>query len=217
MILIGYGGIILGIFFCVFCPFWIARASDRKDRFYGVFSLIGACVILFCGILIVSYENDILFFAPKKEAINTQIDIDPEIVEASSVLYLFNDAINYQTTSIDIVNLLGNPYKEHVYTGSYIMNYRSGSSQYTLNKRSATGITAHFNKSGEKGKIRSIAWQYEVRDTAMYYELLDYLTLILGEPMKQTGYFDDDILTADWAGYHLECNDYRVSLDREFN
>lgn len=39
------GGLIC-IFGCIYCPFWIKKAENAKDRFYGIFSLIGSLIML---------------------------------------------------------------------------------------------------------------------------------------------------------------------------
>ena len=210
-----YFTLIIAIIGCIFCPFWIAHPKNNEDRFYGIFSLFGSILMLCLSIFLISYNNDILFFSQKEENINVVIDIDTSTVEESSILYFFNENINYKTTSNNIEALLGGNFKENSDSGSYSMRYST--TEYTLNNIKSDYILAYFNKSGEKGKIRSITWQYEQSNTQLYYELLDYLTeSVLGEPTsKETSSFGT--LTADWPGYHLECNDYRVSFGREFN
>lgn len=207
--------LIIAIFGCIFCPFWIARPKNNKDRFYGVFSLFGSILMLCISIFIISYNNDILFFSQKKENINVVIDIDTSIVEDSSVLYFFNEDINHKINSNDIEILLGYDFEEHSETGYYSMIYTT--SQYTLNNIKSDYISAEFNKSGDSGKVRSVTWSYGQSDSQLYYELLDYLTeYVLGKPKsKETTSFGT--LTADWSGYHLECNKYRIIFQRNFN
>ena len=53
-------------------------------------------------------------------------------------------------------------------------------------------------------------------DKQLYNEVLAYLSTILGQPEKQD-VLSMGILTADWPGFHLECNDYRVAFERVFN
>lgn len=210
--MLGYILLLLGVLSCIFCPYWITHAKDERDRRYGIFSMVGACIMLFCGIYIVSYENDILFFAQKQEYIDAKIDIDPAIVEPSSVLYLFDD-INHQMTSIDMRELLGEPYKETNDTGGYTMKYWI--TDYTLNGKGCNFLYVDFNKSGEKGKIRGVRWVYEWGSTKLYFDSLDYLKTILGEPEVQSP-SDSDELSAKWPGYQLYCTDDCVGFAREF-
>lgn len=206
--------LIISILGCIFCFFWIKNPSDNKNLRRGIFSMCGSIFMLVIGVFLISFNNDILFFAQKAEDINVTIDIDESIVEESSILYVFRDYINSDTTSDDVEGLFGHSYTENSSTGSYSMRYFT--SKYTLNGVEADYIFAYFNKSGPNGKIRSIAWQYEKPDTQFYDELLDYLSLMLGEPKEQAT-SSSGTLTSDWPGFHLECNDYRVSLGRKFN
>lgn len=160
----------------------------------------------------ISYSTDTLFFAPKKENINVNIELDPNKVESSSILYFFQDNISSTTNSNDVISILGTSTKSDSSLGAYSIRYST--SKYTLDEIKSDYIFAYFNKAGEKGKIRSIAWQYEKSDKAVYDELLNYLIEILGEPTSQST--ETETLTADWPGYHLECNSNRIHFAREF-
>lgn len=209
-----YVTLTIGILGCIFCFFWIKNPQDNKDRNRGILSMAGSVVMLAIGVYLISFYNDILLFRRTPEAINATIDIDEAIVEESSILYVFRDHINGDTISDDVERLFGHLYTEDSSPGSYSMRYST--SKYTLNGVEGDYIFAYFNRSGPKGNIRSIAWQYEKEDIQLYNDLLDYLSLMLGDPKKQDT-SSMETVTADWAGFHLECNDYRVSFSREFN
>ena len=205
--------LILAVIGCVFCTFWIKNPRNKRDRVYGIFSFCGSIVLLTVSILLISYNNDILFFSQKAEYKNVTIDI-PQNTEKSSILYFFNDNINNNITSNVVEDLLGQNYQENSSSGSYSMRYST--SEYTLNGVASEYIFVHFNKQGERGKIRSITWQYENPDKQLYNELLEYLTEILGKPIKQEVSSRGKI-TAEWIGFHLEYNSYRISFGRVFN
>ena len=205
--------LILAVIGCVFCSFWIKNPRNKRDRVYGIFSFCGSIVLLTASIFLISYNNDILFFSQAAEYKNVTIDI-PQNTEKSSILYFFNDNINNNITSNVVEDLLGQNYQENSSSGSYSMRYST--SEYTLNGVRSEYIFVHFNKQGERGKIRSITWQYENSDKQLYNELLEYLTEILGKPIKQE-VSSRGTITAEWIGFHLEYNSCRVSFGRVFN
>lgn len=209
-----YAGLILSLIMCFFCPFWIKNSRDKNDRFYAIFSMFGGLCLLTISVFIISFNNDILFFSQKEEHINAKINIDSTITEESSILYFFDEYINNQTKSNNIEHILGQSYIEDSSSGSYSMRYMT--SEYTLKNIKCDYIFAYFNKSGQNGKIRSIAWQYKHCNPNLYYEFLDYLIIMLGEP-KSTNISSYGTLEANWLGYHLECNDYTISFSRIFN
>lgn len=209
-----YAILILSLVICLYSPFWIKNSRNKKDCLYGIFSLLGGFLLLAISIYLISFNNDVLFFAPKKENINAKINIKQSITEDSSILYFFDECIDSNTKSNNIEQVLGQNYIERSSTGSYSMRYTT--SKYTLNNIKCDYIFAYFNKSGANGKIRSIAWQYEHYDPNLYYEILNYLIIMLGDP-KSTNITSYGTLEADWPGYHLECSEYRISFSRVFN
>ena len=208
-----YAILVVGLLGCIWCPIWIKNAKNDSDRRYAIFSMFGMSCMLLIGILLVSYENDILFFSQKKEYANVNINLDGQIVEDSSILHFYNDNIRSDTKSDDIEGLLGKSYTKIDSSGSFCMRYSTG--EYTLDGIQSDYIFADFNKKGPKGKIRSIAWQYEKSDKKIYESLLTYLKPILGEP---SGAYSSNMTTGvRWPGFELYYDDYRVAFIRRFN
>lgn len=48
--------LIIAVFGCVYCPFWIKNANDNKDRGYGIFSMCGSIIMLVISIFLISYK-----------------------------------------------------------------------------------------------------------------------------------------------------------------
>lgn len=207
-----YVFLIIAIFLCIIGIFWVKNAHDKeerskKDKILEVIVICGCVFLLAISICLIAFNMK------TKTNPDATPKLDDSVVEESSILNFFDDYIDSKTSPDDLRKLLGDSCTEDALYSSYFMRYPT--SQYTLNGVACDDILAVFDLDVENGKILFITWQYDQPDVELYNELLDYISLVLGDPESQDTSYTGS-LSAQWPGYSLECDEYRVSFSRDF-
>lgn len=199
--------IVAGIFSlagCIFCPYWIKTAHSTKDRRRGIFSLISSIFMLIMCLWGTIYSNNLLWYGQHKQNSYIEMNIDENVVEKSSFLYLI-DQFGFETSVDDVVKVMGENYE--VSDPGYEMRYTT--SKFTLNGSNSTFISFHFNS--RKTEILTIKWAHRAPAQAQFSQTLEYL--------EKNAFGDASSSSenkADWCGIHLEDTGYYLLLERIF-
>ncbi len=197
--------LLLSIGGCAFCPFWIKRSHDEKEKRRASLCLAMFIMMLPIFSWAIIYDNNLLWAGQNKENAQIEMNIDTSEVEKSSFIYLI-EQFGPDTSVDDVIQIMGTNYEEST-EGGYVMKYTN--SKYTVDGRNATFISFRFNK--RKTEILSIKWAYRSPSQGMFTQTLRYLeTNAFGKATTSSAN------EADWRGLHLEDTSYFLLLMREF-
>lgn len=190
---------------CLFFPHWIKSEQRIKDKVIAIGCFITFNIMLLFCFWSIIYSNNLIWDGQHKQNSHIEMNIDTNVVEKSSFLYLINQ-FDSETSFDDVVKTFGTDYEETDYTG-YAMKYYFP--KYTLDGENSTFIAFEFNT--HKTKILSIRWAYQSPSQSQFKSTLTYLQEnALGTPQSASNN------KAEWTGLHLEDTGYYLLFIREF-